>query len=225
MAQAPLRVGLLGYGIAGRVFHAPLIAATPGLRLDAIVTARPGAPGAGRASSTPDARLRRRRRRSCGHAADTLDLVVVATPNRQHAPMARAALAAGLPVVVDKPLAPDRRAVPRAGRRGGRPGGAADRVPEPPLGRRLPDRPPAGRGRRAGAGDPLRVPLRALAADDQAGLAGERRTRRRPAARCSTSAPTWSTRRCSCSARSSGSTRRWTAGGPAPRSTTTRSSR
>ena len=38
--------------------------------------------------------------------ARELDLVVVATPNRSHAPLARAALAAGLAVVVDKPLAP-----------------------------------------------------------------------------------------------------------------------
>ena len=41
MGRAPLRVGLLGYGIAGRVFHAPLVAATPGLRLDAVVTRDP----------------------------------------------------------------------------------------------------------------------------------------------------------------------------------------
>ena len=38
-------------------------------------------------------------------ALTTLDLVVVASPNRTHVPVARAALDAGLPVVVDKPLA------------------------------------------------------------------------------------------------------------------------
>ena len=126
---------------------------------------------------------------------DALDLVVVATPNRQHVPMARAALAAGLPVVVDKPLAPTaaegRALVDEAAERGL----PLTRVPEPALGRRLPDRPPAGRGRASWAGAPLRVPLRALAADDQAGLAGARRPRARPAAPSSTSAPTWSTRR------------------------------
>ncbi|WP_433651916.1 Gfo/Idh/MocA family oxidoreductase [Micromonospora zamorensis] len=102
MAEA-LRVGLLGYGLAGRVFHAPLIAATPGLRLDAIVTrdpqrreqARQHFPGA-RLVDDADEFWR---------TPDALDLVVVATPNRLHVPMARAALAAGLPVVVDKPLA------------------------------------------------------------------------------------------------------------------------
>ncbi|SCG53435.1 Gfo/Idh/MocA family protein [Micromonospora halophytica] len=98
-----LRVGLLGYGIAGRVFHAPLIAATPGLRLHAVVTANPDRREQVRREH-PDARL--------VDDADllwrtpqALDLVVVATPNRQHLPMARAAIAAGLPVVVDKPLA------------------------------------------------------------------------------------------------------------------------
>ncbi|WP_406044840.1 Gfo/Idh/MocA family oxidoreductase [Micromonospora sp. NBC_00898] len=105
MAQAPLRVGLLGYGIAGRVFHAPLIAATPGLRLDAIVTANPERREQARREH-PEARLVDDADQLWA-AADTLDLVVVAAPNRQHAPMARAALAAGLPVVVDKPLAPD----------------------------------------------------------------------------------------------------------------------
>ena len=32
----PLRVGLVGYGFAGRIFHAPLVHATPGLELAAI---------------------------------------------------------------------------------------------------------------------------------------------------------------------------------------------
>ncbi|MGB2572161.1 Gfo/Idh/MocA family protein [Micromonospora citrea] len=98
-----LRVGLLGYGIAGRVFHAPLIAATPGLRLHAVVT------------TDPDRREQVRREHPDARLVDdadllwrtplALDLVVVATPNRQHLPMARAAIDAGLPVVVDKPLA------------------------------------------------------------------------------------------------------------------------
>lgn len=40
--STPLRVALVGYGLAGRAFHAPLIATTPGLRLHSIVTADPG---------------------------------------------------------------------------------------------------------------------------------------------------------------------------------------
>jgi predicted dehydrogenase len=95
-------VALIGYGLAGAAFHAPLIATTPGLRLSAIVTgdrtrqaqARREHPGARIVEDV--ARL--------WEAAD-LDLVVVASPNRTHVPLARQALDAGRPVVVDKPLA------------------------------------------------------------------------------------------------------------------------
>ncbi|MET9829860.1 Gfo/Idh/MocA family oxidoreductase [Streptomyces sp. NPDC006385] len=103
MTAAPLRVGLIGYGLAGSVFHAPLIATTEGLALDTVVTSNPERqeqaraehPGV-RVAATPDALLAR--------AAD-LDLVVIASPNKTHVPLATAALKAGLPVVVDKPIA------------------------------------------------------------------------------------------------------------------------
>ena len=36
--HAPLQVALIGYGGAGRIFHAPLIAGVPGLQLACIVT-------------------------------------------------------------------------------------------------------------------------------------------------------------------------------------------
>ncbi|MFH0518852.1 Gfo/Idh/MocA family oxidoreductase [Streptomyces sp. M41] len=99
----PLRVGLIGYGLAGSVFHAPLIATTEGLALDTVVTSNPERqeqaraehPGV-RAAATPDELFAR---------ADELDLVVIASPNKTHVPLAGAALKAGLPVVVDKPIA------------------------------------------------------------------------------------------------------------------------
>jgi scyllo-inositol 2-dehydrogenase (NADP+) len=94
-----MHVAVIGYGLAGAVFHAPLIAATDGLEVATIVTsdaerqesARREHPGA---RVTPDA-----------EAAFDSDLVVVATPNHTHAPLAKQALAAGAAVVVDKPLA------------------------------------------------------------------------------------------------------------------------
>lgn len=98
-----IRVGVIGYGMAGRVFHAPLIAATPGMRVAAIVTADAGR-AAQAAADHPDAAVVDSAGR-LWERADELDLVVVATPNRTHAPLARAALAAGLPVVIDKPFA------------------------------------------------------------------------------------------------------------------------
>ncbi|MFJ7331080.1 Gfo/Idh/MocA family oxidoreductase [Streptomyces cyaneofuscatus] len=100
---APLRVALVGYGLAGSVFHAPLITATEGLVLDTVVTsneerraeARAACPDL-RFAASPDELWER---------ADELDLVVIASPNKTHVALATAALKAGLPVVVDKPIA------------------------------------------------------------------------------------------------------------------------
>ncbi len=95
------RAGLLGYGIAGRVFHAPLISSTDGMDLVAIVTANPERQAQARAAY-PDAAI---------VTADQLfeldlDLIVVGTPNRTHVEYARRAIDKGVAVVVDKPFAP-----------------------------------------------------------------------------------------------------------------------
>jgi predicted dehydrogenase len=98
-----VRVGLIGYGLAGAVFHAPLIASTPGLRLASVVTGNPERQAQARGEH-PGVRI-------LGHvdelwrAADEHDLIVVATTNATHLPLGEAAVQAGLPVVVDKPLA------------------------------------------------------------------------------------------------------------------------
>lgn len=97
-------MALIGYGLAGSVFHAPLIATTEGLVLDTIVTSNPERQEQARAefgdgvrfAATPEELWAR---------ADELDLIVIASPNKTHVPLATAALKAGLPVVVDKPLA------------------------------------------------------------------------------------------------------------------------
>lgn len=101
-----LRVAIAGYGLAGEVFHAPLVAATPGLSLVAVTTSDPARAARARdayrgiaVDADADALLRRR-------AAD-IDLLVVATPNRLHVPIARQALTHRVAVVMDKPLAPD----------------------------------------------------------------------------------------------------------------------
>jgi predicted dehydrogenase len=114
-----LRVGLLGYGLAGRVFHAPLVAATDGLELAAVVTTDPDR-RAQVLQHHPGTQLFDRSEELIG--SGEIDLVVVATPNRSHVPMARLAIEAGLPVVVDKPLAATsaegREVVEEARRRG-----------------------------------------------------------------------------------------------------------
>src|SRR5260370_15133194 len=122
MDASPMRVGLLGYGLAGSVFHGPLIAATPGLRLAAIVTSDPAR--AARAQADHPGAAIVVRPDDLWSIAGELDLAVVATPNRTHVPFALAALEAGLAVVVDKPLAPsgaEGRRVLAAAREGRRP--------------------------------------------------------------------------------------------------------
>ncbi|WP_416461800.1 oxidoreductase [Rubrivivax gelatinosus] len=100
-----IHVGLIGWGSAAATFHAPLIRATTGLRLAAVATRSPehvvplvhATCGPQVRVTSPEALI--------GDA--TLDLVVVATPNDSHFPLAAAALAAGRHVVVDKPFALD----------------------------------------------------------------------------------------------------------------------
>ncbi|MEO3978242.1 Gfo/Idh/MocA family oxidoreductase [Streptomyces sp. CAU 1734] len=101
--QTPLRVGLIGYGVAGSVFHAPLIAATEGLVLDTVVTANPERRERA-AAEFPGARFAADPAELWDHPAG-IDLVVIASPNKTHVPLAMAALRAGRAVVVDKPLA------------------------------------------------------------------------------------------------------------------------
>ncbi|KQX08089.1 MULTISPECIES: Gfo/Idh/MocA family protein [unclassified Leifsonia] len=99
----PIRTAVIGFGTSGRVFHAPFLAANDEFSLDVVVTANPERraeaerlhPNATVVDSPDDVLAR---------AAD-LDLVVIGSPPETHAPLAEAALAAGLSVVVDKPFA------------------------------------------------------------------------------------------------------------------------
>ena len=93
-----IRVALIGFGFAGRVFHAPLIAATPGLALTVIGSRQ----GKSATAEYPDAHVVPDPLAAAAHR--DVDLVVIATPNDTHAPLADAALRAGKHVVVDKPF-------------------------------------------------------------------------------------------------------------------------
>ncbi len=99
-----LRVGLIGYGLGGSAFHAPLVSAAPGLHLAAVVTHDPARREQVR-QRYPDVRLLDDVD-ALWAMRDALDLVVVCSPNATHVPYARAALEHGLHVVVDKPFAP-----------------------------------------------------------------------------------------------------------------------
>ena len=97
-----IRTGLVGFGISGSVFHAPLLAADPDYSLDIIVSADPRRaaeaarryPGA-RVVPTPAAMFA---------LAGELDLLVLGTPPLTHFDLAGTAIAHGLHVVVDKPF-------------------------------------------------------------------------------------------------------------------------
>ena len=95
----PLNVGLVGFGMAAQVFHAPLIASCPHLRLTHIVQRR----GDQAERSHPQARVVRSVDELLSDK--TVHLVVVATPNTSHFEIAFQALTAGKNVVVDKPFA------------------------------------------------------------------------------------------------------------------------
>jgi predicted dehydrogenase len=97
-AMHSLNVALIGYGYAGKTFHAPVISHTPGLTLAAIMVRNPEQA----AADWPQARLYDNIETLL--AQQDIDLVVIATPNDSHAPLARQALLAGKHVVVDKPF-------------------------------------------------------------------------------------------------------------------------
>ncbi|MEQ9497053.1 MAG: Gfo/Idh/MocA family oxidoreductase [Deltaproteobacteria bacterium] len=93
-------VGIIGWGLAGRGFHGGFILGVEGLALRAVATSRDvDAERFGDVAVVADA--------AALVARDDVDLVVVASPNRQHVEHAKAALAAGKHVVVEKPVAPD----------------------------------------------------------------------------------------------------------------------
>ncbi len=94
-----IRVGLVGFGMAGRVFHAPLISSVDGLELAAVVErhstqAEERYPGI-TTYKTLESML----------ADRTLGLVVVATPSGSHFDVARTVIESGHNVLVDKPMA------------------------------------------------------------------------------------------------------------------------
>jgi scyllo-inositol 2-dehydrogenase (NADP+) len=94
-----IRVGLIGFGLGGRVFHAPLISSVEGMELAAALE-RTGNKTAERYPGITTYRSLE------GMLADrSLDLFVISTPNRTHFELARQILSAGRSVVIDKPLA------------------------------------------------------------------------------------------------------------------------
>ncbi|KAA6435913.1 oxidoreductase [Rufibacter glacialis] len=101
--QKSIQVGLIGFGMAGRIFHGPFLHLVEGLELAMIRETRPENIQIAN-SRYPQAQIT--------HQAEeifqnpTIDLVVVATPNSSHFTLAKQALEAGKHVVVEKPFTP-----------------------------------------------------------------------------------------------------------------------
>ncbi|MBK8897410.1 MAG: oxidoreductase [Candidatus Competibacteraceae bacterium] len=93
-----IEVGLIGYGMAGRVFHAPFITTVPRLRLAKVVERR------GETSRERYPWVETVKDVATLLADDRIELVVIATPSASHFELAQQALRAGKHVVVDKPF-------------------------------------------------------------------------------------------------------------------------
>ena len=93
-----LNVALVGYGYAGKTFHAPLISGVPGLNLAAICSSHAETV----AADYPSVKVSGSLDELLGDTA--INTVVIATPNHTHFDLAQRALLAGKHVVVDKPF-------------------------------------------------------------------------------------------------------------------------
>jgi predicted dehydrogenase len=99
MAEREIGVGVIGFGLGGRVFHAPFVNAVQGLRLVAIMQRK----GDEAAKAYPATKIVRSLDELL--ADKSIELVVVSTPNQTHFALAKQALEAGKHVVIDKPFA------------------------------------------------------------------------------------------------------------------------
>ena len=95
-----LRAGIAGYGLAGSVFHAPLIEAVDGLEVAAVLTR-----SRERAEQARAAHADVRVVDSVDELLEDIDVLVVASPNSSHAELALRGIERGLHVVIDKPMA------------------------------------------------------------------------------------------------------------------------
>ena len=98
-----VRVGLIGFGMAGQAFHAPVIRGVPGMEIACILERR----GTRAQEKYPEVRVARTIEELL--ADKNIQLCVAATPNDSHFELAKTCLLAGRDVVVDKPFAPTLR--------------------------------------------------------------------------------------------------------------------
>jgi predicted dehydrogenase len=108
MSSSNLRVALIGFGLAGEVFHAPILKATEGLEVT-LITSSDSTRQKKAATAFPQAEIVDSFDAAIKSHKEKFDLAVIVSPNKWHAPQAKAALEAGKSVVVDKPFAVNSR--------------------------------------------------------------------------------------------------------------------
>ncbi len=96
--KLPIKTGLIGYGLGGKCFHAPFIATLPQYELTSVVERRNNKSQ----DRYPSVKVIRSVEELL--ADNSIELIVVTTPNFTHFPIAKQALNAGKHVVVDKPM-------------------------------------------------------------------------------------------------------------------------
>jgi scyllo-inositol 2-dehydrogenase (NADP+) len=99
MVDREVGVGVIGYGLGGRVFHAPFVSAVPGLRLVSIMQRN----GDAALKAYPAVKIERSFDATL--ADKSIEVVVISTPNETHFVLAKEALGAGKHVIIDKPFA------------------------------------------------------------------------------------------------------------------------
>jgi predicted dehydrogenase len=98
MLSEPIRVGVIGFGFVSKTFHVPLLKATDGYKIAAVSSSHP----ADVKAVLPDVDVVSDPKALATHP--DIDVVLIASPNQTHAPLAEAAMRAGHNVVVDKPF-------------------------------------------------------------------------------------------------------------------------
>ena len=96
MQETFINVGLIGFGFSGKHIHRPLINAEPSFRLQTVCQRSP--------VKAPEGNYRIETNAQSVIESPDIDLIVIATPNESHFPLAKAALLAGKHVVIDKPF-------------------------------------------------------------------------------------------------------------------------
>ena len=152
-----IRVGVIGFGFVSKTFHIPLLQSTPGYRITTVSSSRPADVNA----LLPDVDVVSDPKALAEHP--DVDLVVIASPNDTHAPLAEAAMRAGRNVVVDKPFTitleqADTSPQSRARRM------SAVRFPEQTMGQRFSYRAGCDTAGPGGARGALRIALRPFSA-------------------------------------------------------------